>query len=290
MRVSEAHDEAAWFGLTREWRDQLVLARFTVNGEPVSKARSRFTKGGHSYTPRGTRTAELAVERSYRLATNAVPDGTGAFGVIGIFFSATRQRRDVDNMLKLILDGLNGVAWVDDNQVLEVSGRKEYIADLEHARTEVLVYHLGLMPTWTGKCERCGKEFALYRSTRARRFCSQACNIEQRRVARTKPCAACGKDFEGRVSARYCSRPCSLEGKSVVQPCVGCGNPVHRPLSFSEASLAACSTECRQSYWAAHPPAGAKGICAACGGPTSKKSYTRCRACVAGRVPRAVAA
>ena len=36
------------------------------------------------------------------------------------------QRPDVDNLIKTVLDGLNGIAWKDDAQVIEVTGRKEW--------------------------------------------------------------------------------------------------------------------------------------------------------------------
>jgi len=36
------------------------------------------------------------------------------------------QRPDVDNLIKTVLDGLNGIAWVDDAQVVEVIGRKDW--------------------------------------------------------------------------------------------------------------------------------------------------------------------
>ncbi|MCW2898779.1 MAG: RusA family crossover junction endodeoxyribonuclease, partial [Streptosporangiaceae bacterium] len=69
------------------------------------------------------------------------PNSEHTYGVTALFVSGTRHRRDVDNMLKLILDGLNKVAWADDDQVVEVSGRKTYEPlSRDHARTEVVVY------------------------------------------------------------------------------------------------------------------------------------------------------
>ncbi|MDN4593194.1 RusA family crossover junction endodeoxyribonuclease [Polycladomyces subterraneus] len=34
---------------------------------------------------------------------------------------------DIDNMQKTILDALNGIAWTDDRQVMEVFARKHYV-------------------------------------------------------------------------------------------------------------------------------------------------------------------
>lgn len=36
------------------------------------------------------------------------------------------SRPDVDNLVKLVKDGLNGAAWLDDSQVINVSGAKQY--------------------------------------------------------------------------------------------------------------------------------------------------------------------
>ena len=274
-------DEAACFLLTREIANVQVVARFTIEGEPVSKARARFTKSGRSYTPDATRTAEAKVAWHFRAAAKAAPpDSANAFGVFGIFFSATRQRRDVDNMLKLLLDGLNKVAWADDTQVTEVSGRKELADEVEHARTEVVVYRLGPIPNRVRPCEQCGKDFPTYRSTTARRFCSRECGQKSRAAARLKTCPACQASFDPKHSRqKYCSKECQRVGHSVESSCIECGNAFRRWTSHAAQKVDACSPECRKAYWRKHRAKAARGTCADCGGPTSKKTYIRCRAC-----------
>ena len=44
---------------------------------------------------------------------------------------------DIDNYVKAVLDGLNGLLFVDDKQIIELTARKKYS---ESARTEVTVW------------------------------------------------------------------------------------------------------------------------------------------------------
>jgi Holliday junction resolvase RusA-like endonuclease len=48
-----------------------------------------------------------------------------------------KRRRDADNCVKSICDGLNGVLWDDDAQVVEMSVRKDL--DRDNPRAEVTV-------------------------------------------------------------------------------------------------------------------------------------------------------
>ena len=48
-------------------------------------------------------------------------------------------RPDIDNLVKIILDGLNGVAFMDDKQVIELYATKWYSAE---PRTEIMVEEL----------------------------------------------------------------------------------------------------------------------------------------------------
>lgn len=99
-----------------------VSVTFAVVGEPVSKERPRVV-AGRTFTPAKTKNAEAEVAFTFmRWARGWKLDGS--FKVHCEFHCGTARRRDVDNMLKLVLDALNGVAYDDDAQVVEVSAVK----------------------------------------------------------------------------------------------------------------------------------------------------------------------
>ena len=225
MKYNDASTDAALFHLVREYLDLPVIARFTIDGEPVSKARARFTGYGskiRSYTPDKTLAAEAAIEVAFRKAApNHKPDPEVTYGLTALFFSGTRQRRDVDNMLKLICDGLNQVAWVDDSHVVEVSGRKSIEAPA-HARTEVLIYRVGFAHRLTLPCQNCGEHFQIHPSGSKRKFCTRACAYAFR--TRERPaCAVCGEPVKDPAST-HCSYTClGVSRRKPTPRCVRCG-------------------------------------------------------------------
>lgn len=121
---------------------------FTVPGEPVAKARARaFVRGGHvaHYTPEKTARYENLVKLAAQQAMEGLPPTLGpvslsvmAFMGVAASWSQKKQksaidghiaptkRPDLDNVLKAIKDGLNGVAWKDDSQVVCVLASKHY--------------------------------------------------------------------------------------------------------------------------------------------------------------------
>lgn len=284
--ISDAHSEQAWFGLRREVIDLPVVARFTVRGEPVSKARPRLANG-RTYTPEKTVAAEAEMALRFRLAAPGwEPKDDRSFGVIALFFAATRQRRDVDNMTKLILDGLNEVAWKDDDQVIEISARKGYVANKAEARTEVLIYEMpDRKPTLgTITCGHCEEAFDRRAPGDRRKFCSTACANKAKTTRAVKTCGADGCDKPAGKGRAYCCDECRTATTTITRTCLHCGTTFARFRSWATNGSALCSPTCRADYWRKHRAIAARGVCEQCGGTTSKKTYHRCRACViAGR-------
>lgn len=242
-------DEATNFSLHRELMPVQVVARFTVEGEPKVKGRPRFARRGkqvHTYTPQTTKDAENTIAWTFRAAAPGwTPLSGQTFGVAAKFFNGTRQRRDVDNMIKLICDGLNGVAWEDDNQVNEVSGRK--VQDQTgNPRTEVLIYLTGEHAAPQKKCIGCEATFPTYESTADRKYCTQECSTEHRKKLRTRSCGHCGEEFSHRNAsedAKYCSRECYSLDNTNLLACEICKVEFRRPKSQTKGR-AFCSNEC----------------------------------------------
>ena len=90
---------------------------FTVEFPIVPKERPRRAKNGHFYTPSKTKRCETAIAYSFRAAAGGPIRFGGAVSVQAVL---RPERSDLDNRLKTILDGLNGIAYGDDRQVREI--------------------------------------------------------------------------------------------------------------------------------------------------------------------------
>jgi Holliday junction resolvase RusA-like endonuclease len=65
----------------------------------------------------------------------------GRYRVTLSFVGLRELRGDTDNYAKSTLDGLNGIAFRDDKQVVELVARK--VVDPKGERTEVLIERVG---------------------------------------------------------------------------------------------------------------------------------------------------
>jgi Holliday junction resolvase RusA-like endonuclease len=116
---------------------------FTIRGEPRGKGRPRFTKTGRVYTPTETAQYESLVGLSYRNSARGYKFTSPVRVTIKAFLKPPKKSKkvvedmlngrilptkkpDVDNIAKIILDGLNKVAWDDDTQVIEMMVTKRY--------------------------------------------------------------------------------------------------------------------------------------------------------------------
>jgi crossover junction endodeoxyribonuclease RusA len=114
--------------------------RFTVAGNPVPKARARRGKGGRHYTPPKTRAFEQRVRWAGIAAASVAgwKPAAGASYALALFVVfPDRRPKDLDNVLKSVSDALNGVAWLDDAQVHELTVRRSI--DRTAPRVEVQI-------------------------------------------------------------------------------------------------------------------------------------------------------
>ena len=143
-------------------KDNLMNAIcFTVPGKPQGKARARTfynpkTKGMSSITPEKTVLYENLIATCYmdKAGNDRFPDDSYLLVRIQAFYeppkSVSKKKRtemldgkilpakkpDIDNVVKAVLDALNGVAYRDDTQVIELHVRKSYS---EKPRVEVSI-------------------------------------------------------------------------------------------------------------------------------------------------------
>lgn len=120
MKAAEVMDEVVE---GRATASEYVAARaaevaFVVPGSPVPKERARVVRG-HAFTPERTRTAEAAIAWAAK-AAGVVPL-SGPVALTCLFYCRNNVRGDIDNLVKLCSDALNGVAWADDKQVVRLS-------------------------------------------------------------------------------------------------------------------------------------------------------------------------
>lgn len=124
---------------SRGWTEHQPQTCFTVYGKVIGQGRPRFTSRGkftRAYKPKKDVDYESLVAKCYREAGGTLH--TGAVEVHITAFRALPQSRprkvshepdtfkpDVDNICKIVLDGLNGIAYLDDSQVVYLTARKQ---------------------------------------------------------------------------------------------------------------------------------------------------------------------
>ena len=120
---------------------------FHVDINPVPKGRPRFSKVGgfmRSYTPKKTSDYETEVRTQAQAVMTREPLETPV--AVYLYFrlpiprSHSKKRQeaclsgserpikkpDIDNLAKSVLDGLNGVIWHDDSQIVSLHLTKVY--------------------------------------------------------------------------------------------------------------------------------------------------------------------
>lgn len=106
---------------------------------PVAKERPRFTKTGHTYTPKKTVQFErqirtLAQHQMWQYKRQPFSDAVTVS--LHFFIKPPKNKKsnreypttrpDIDNLIKSILDALNGILWDDDSRICKITAEKKY--------------------------------------------------------------------------------------------------------------------------------------------------------------------
>lgn len=112
---------------------------------PVAKARPRFRRlrngSVHTFTPGKTKTAEEQIAScvfKHMAAGKLKP--LGGVVVVELVFALPKPKSvkkrlhptvkaDIDNYCKLVFDSLNGIAWEDDAQIIQIVAQKTYATE-----------------------------------------------------------------------------------------------------------------------------------------------------------------
>ncbi len=115
--------------------------RLIIEGEPKGKERPRKGKYGQIYTPRTTQDYEKNIRNAYE----GPKFEDGVYIKIIAYYQMPKKTKclyplkkpDIDNVVKIILDSLNGVAYEDDTQIVRLTAVKKWTPD--YPRVEVKI-------------------------------------------------------------------------------------------------------------------------------------------------------
>ncbi|EOU1577584.1 RusA family crossover junction endodeoxyribonuclease [Clostridium perfringens] len=125
-----------------------------VTGKIRGKARPRICRG-HAFTPKDTVQYEKLVRDCYKKQDGRYLEGSIKALIIAYYkipksYSKKRvqairdglekptKKPDADNIGKIILDSLNGVAYKDDSQIVDIRIIKKYTEDDERIEFELI--------------------------------------------------------------------------------------------------------------------------------------------------------
>ena len=124
------------------------MVTFMVEGTPVPKGRPRFARRGKfvsTYSPKTTVDYEIKVSEAAQLAMGSsepleTPVGAYIYITLPIPASYSKKRTqaclsgeerptkksDIDNFCKAIFDGMGGIVFVNDSQIVSLHSTKVY--------------------------------------------------------------------------------------------------------------------------------------------------------------------
>lgn len=124
-----------------------MIINFTIPGKPMGKQRPRVTRTGHTYTPKETTQYENLVVMAFQDAAKPqgfIPTDKPLCMYMSILMpipaSWSKKKHDkaknghlrpmvkpdFDNVVKIVSDALNGIAYRDDSQIVDAHIHKYY--------------------------------------------------------------------------------------------------------------------------------------------------------------------
>lgn len=120
------------------------MKQLTIDGVPVAKGRPRLGRYG-TYTPKKTQEYEEYVKMCWVAKYGSIQPSEQPLEMNIVFYmpipkSYSKKQRaemlngrikhtkkpDIDNLIKSVLDALNGLAYADDSQIIKVTAVKRY--------------------------------------------------------------------------------------------------------------------------------------------------------------------
>ena len=124
------------------------MLHFEIEITPVAKGRPRYARRGNfvqTYTPTKTREYEDVIRENSKLAMGMsdpletplnvylcfgmpIPSSTPKKALEGYLDGSVKhiKKPDLDNLTKAVLDAMNGVVYLDDNQICRLTIEKNY--------------------------------------------------------------------------------------------------------------------------------------------------------------------
>ena len=133
-----------------------VKYKIYIYGDPRGKGRPRFTMKGHAFTDAKTAEYERNVKKVWKSSGCECLAEQPTTIIINAFFrvpsSLSKKKRealfgqphlhkpDADNIGKILLDALNGLAYADDKQINTLLVNKKYVdSDDDEPRVEITI-------------------------------------------------------------------------------------------------------------------------------------------------------